>query len=728
MKKRLLILPALLVFIMMLTAFPVFAENSGDWEYELSEVGLTITAYHGADKAVVIPNEIDGYKVTVIGDEAFRDNTTMTSIVIPEGITGIGNNAFYGCNKLSQIEFNAKNCTIPGVNTYKNRAGIFSGAGSASTSGLKVIFGEKVSEIPASLFDTASLDGVDGHGGNPYAYVTSVNISDSVKNIGDYAFRGCRDLETVSFGGKEQTIGIESFSRCSAIKNLTFGSTLTSIGDGAFFADTSLESITWGQNLDSIGKNAFKECTSLPSVSFVNPLTTISESAFENCTTLKEILLPESLTNLYENAFYGCINLNAITIESKNLTVTGVNTYKSNYGAFCGAGSASPKGLEVVIGTKVAKVPDSLFDTASLDGVDGHGGHPYAYVTSVTFENGVKEIGSCAFRNCQSLETINFGETIQTIGSDAFVCCSSLTELDFNKELTYIGESAFKADTGLEKIVWGEKLDTIDNYAFESCTSLTKVHFVNPLTTIGRSAFSGCTTLKQVLLPESLTNINENAFYGCISLNQIIIKSINLTSANVNTYKSRYGVFSGAGSASPIGLEVIFYKGVTKIPAYILDTASLDGADGHGGHEHAYVTSIICASTVKEVGDCAFRSLQNLENIHFYGKDVTFGENVFENCVNPSFCIEGPGNGTLQTYAGENSVKFSKNNSKEVMPEIEDPEKATLPEAGKDSNIDAHNNSGSSVEKAETWTCPNGHTGNTGKFCSECGSKKPAQE
>ena len=99
----------------------------------------------------------------------------------------------------------------------------------------------------------------------------------------------------------------------------------------------------------------------------------------------------------------------------------------------------------------------------------------------------------------------------------------------------------------------------------------------------------------------------------------------------------------------------------------------------------------MCASTVTEVGDRAFRSCQSLEKIHFYGKDVAFGEEVFDNCVNPSFRIEGPANGTLQTAAGENNI---------------------TPAPASDNT-------------AETWTCPKGHTGNTGKYCSECGTKKP---
>ena len=120
MKRNLFIFPVLTVFLFILSAIPVFADDgdeykldkTGHFKYELSEEGLTITSYEGSDKEVIIPDEIDGYKVSVIGKQAFKDNTTMTSVVIPEGVSNIKAEAFYGCNALSHIEFNAKNCAL----------------------------------------------------------------------------------------------------------------------------------------------------------------------------------------------------------------------------------------------------------------------------------------------------------------------------------------------------------------------------------------------------------------------------------------------------------------------------------------------------------------------------------------------------------------------------------------------------------------------------------------
>ena len=97
MKKKLFMFSILTVLLFILSAIPVLAEDAGDFKidktgnfkYELSEVGLTITSYEGSEKEVVIPNEIDGYKVSAIGKQAFKDNTTMTSVVIPEGVSNI---------------------------------------------------------------------------------------------------------------------------------------------------------------------------------------------------------------------------------------------------------------------------------------------------------------------------------------------------------------------------------------------------------------------------------------------------------------------------------------------------------------------------------------------------------------------------------------------------------------------------------------------------------------
>ncbi len=430
MKKILSILLALTGMVLLTTGSALAEENYityGDWLYELTPEGLVITAFTGLTEDVVIPDEIDGYKVSVIGDHAFAENHTMKTLVIPEGITAIRSEAFYGCSGLSYIEFNVKNCSVPDVWIYDSTkgAGVFSGAGSSSPDPLTVVFGDNVATIPAHLFDTAASDEY-GQNGYPYASVANVVLSDGVKEIGECAFRCCEELKSITFGSGLKTIGDYAFSGCKSLPSLAFDDVLISIGNSSFYGNTSLENIQWGENLESIGDSAFSGCTSLEELSLINPLTSIGAHAFSDCTALKTLSLPESLVNMGTEAFYGCIKLNQIDINCVNLTEPDVWIYDSSKGGgvFSGAGSGSVDGLKVIFGEKVTKVPDNLFDTASTEEY-GHTEYPYAFVTEVVFPAGVEEVGAYAFRSCQDLDTARFLGKDATFGEDAFAMCTS---------------------------------------------------------------------------------------------------------------------------------------------------------------------------------------------------------------------------------------------------------------------------------------------------------------
>ena len=700
---------------------PALAEQiSGPWQYELTSEGLVITGYMGLEQDVVIPDEIGGNKVSVIGREAFRENHIMQTLVIPEGVTAIRSQAFYGCTGLSWIEFNAKNCTVPDIWIYSNDAGVgvFSGAGAASSTGLTVVFGDKVTRVPDHLFDTASLDEY-GKNGYPFASVTAVELSDSIKEIGSFAFRNCQQLEEVRFGARVKTIGNSAFWGCSALPALAFDDALVSIGEAAFYGNAALEDIAWGAGLESIGVGAFQSCTSLETVVCVNPLTTIDRNAFRECTALRTLSLPESLVNLNANAFYGCIKLGELEINSANLTTPDIWIYsdEGGVGVFSGAGSASVTGLRVTFGDKVSRVPDHLFDTASLSDY-GKNGYPYAFVTEVVFSDAMQEVGSCAFRNCQALESVTFGAKLQSIASLAFWNCTALDNLFFDDALLAIGESAFANNASLETIAWGDGLESIGIGAFRACNSLEELTLVSPLTTIGRLAFADCVGLKTLTVPESVTQINASAFYNCIKLQSIALNCPALTVPEVWIYSDDggVGVFSGAGSASTAGLKVTFGSNVTKVPDRLFETASID-AYGHNGYPYAFITEVELPESITEVGAYAFRNCQNLITVRFNGMDATFGDNVFEGCTSPEFHVECPTGGFVEWFAL--SAGYPCVN-------IEPQESAGADDGEADDILDELWDEPAEEEVSDgTWTCSNGHAGNTGNFCPECGEARP---
>ena len=251
-----------------------------------------------------------GSKVTSIGESAFCGCTGLTGIVLPGSVTGIGEYAFSNCESLTAIE-------IPeGVTTLGNSAffgcdnlkeirynaraaanltglsGAFRSAG-ASVGGVKVIFGESVEKIPSNLFCNCES-------------LTSVTIGSNVTSIGDNAFLDCKGLVEINYN-----------ARAAECTEDSFGS-----GDGL--------KVTFGDSVERIPDCIFQDCPGLTSVTIGSSATTIGHYAFNRCTGLTSIKIPESMTNIGYMAFSGCMSLadvyyggserqwNAITIDDGN--------------------------------------------------------------------------------------------------------------------------------------------------------------------------------------------------------------------------------------------------------------------------------------------------------------------------------------------------------------------------------------------------------------------------
>ena len=196
-------------------------------------------------KDVVIPSKVkykgETYSVTEIGDNAFYNFDSLTSIEIPDSVTKIGDGAFSLCSGLTSIEIPASVTEI--------------GEGAFSHCGLTSI------EIPASVTKIGD-SGAFGH----CSGLTSIKISDGVTEIWDSAFNGCDSLTSI-----EIPDGV------------------TKIGDGAFYSCSSLTSVEIPEGVTKIGKSAFNNCGRLTSVELPASVTEIGEDAFGSCSGLASV-------------------------------------------------------------------------------------------------------------------------------------------------------------------------------------------------------------------------------------------------------------------------------------------------------------------------------------------------------------------------------------------------------------------------------------------------------
>ena len=509
--------------------------------------------------------------VTSIGDGAFDGCTGLTSIEIPKSVTSIGDWAFDGCTGLTEIYYNAKTAECSGSTIFYN-------AGAAAT-GLKVIFGESVENIPAYLFHGCT--GLNG-----------VTIGSNVTSIGGYAFSGCTSLTEVYYNAKAlecgdavfENVGTDSdrlmfifgenvekipaylLRNCTGLNGVTIGSNVTSIGDDAFFGCTGLTSVTIGRNVTSIGGWAFCGCTGLTSVAIGSNVTSIGDCVFYGCTGLTSVEIPNSVTSIGDCAFYGCTGLISVTIP-KSVTSIGSGVFSNCTGL---AGVTIPESVTSIgggafsgcTGLTSVTIPESVasIGDSALEGCTG--------LTGVTMGSGVTSIGYRAFCDCTGLTSVTIPSSVTSIGYSAFYGCMGLKEIYYNTKATECGYDAFGnagTDSGRLKVIFGENVEKIPDDIFYNCTGLASV-------TIGRN----------------VTSIGAKAFYGCTNLTELYYNAKAAADLEYDSY-----AFGKAGTSTG-GVNAFIGESVKKIPAYLLCGAG-------------NIRSFIFTGNPPTVGSSAFR-------------------------------------------------------------------------------------------------------------------------
>ena len=277
-------------------------------------------------QSIVISQSVES-----IGNSAFSNCKLLRYIVLPSSVTSIGQNAFNGCESLEAL-------TIPFVGTtasdYQFLGSIFGGFSSSSNS----------SDVPASLKtvvvtgdDGATVTSLGNNAFNGCANIETIIVGNGIATLGENAFANCKKLRTIRLADSVTSIGDRAFSNCTNLRTVDFDiySNITnslSIGVSAFQYCSSLQSVSFPQLISSIGDYAFQKCEKLETVSYSKSSTFISigKYAFQYCYKLKEIILPFSLKTIGESAFQYCSSL--LSLDLRNVETI-------DYLAFAGCNS-----------------------------------------------------------------------------------------------------------------------------------------------------------------------------------------------------------------------------------------------------------------------------------------------------------------------------------------------------------------------------------------------------
>lgn len=276
-----------------------------------------------------------------------------------------------------------------------------------------------------------------------------------VRVIGERAFYGCTNLQSVTISSNVQIIGDNAFAYCNALTTLTLPESVTAIGDAAFYNCSGLTSLLLPSQLLQIGTAAFEGCTGLTALELPASVTTLGDNAFAECTSLQQITVADG-----NSAF---VSVDGVLLNQAQTTLIRYPIAKS--------------GTAYTVPATVTELAPSAFESCTR-------------LTEIGLPNTLSSIGAWAFANT-GLTAIHLPNSVRTVDDHAFCACTALTDVTLSSNLQELGAGTF----------WG-------------CTALQNVVLPNRLQSISYCLFYGCTELRAVTVPQSVQNIENDAFSG----------------------------------------------------------------------------------------------------------------------------------------------------------------------------------------------------------------------
>ncbi len=629
--------------------------------YELSEDGEGyVVAGMGecTDLDIEIPQKHEGLPVIGIQKGAFKKYDRITSVKMGNNVKFIQANAFEACKGLQSVTLSESlesvdetafsGCTALQYTQHehgyylRSKSNAYFLLTSVEEDYYQYQLHEETVVIADKVFSNNDV-------------IKGVDLGQSLKFIGESAFIGCYNLESVTFPKTLNKIGENAFASCDKITEITLPDGLVSLGKGAFCWNDSLTTVTvTGQ---TIGVNSFYHCENLTDVTIKNTVKEIEAGVFEGCKSLVSITIPDSVVLIDINAFARCPNLLNVSIgngiqkmglgvfdESDNVAF---NQTKEGY--FLG-NMDNP--WVVFMGFKDVNQESYTFpnDTRVIYEVK----ITEFSIQNITFGNHIKSFSDFAFFNCEDFENVYYTGTIEDWCGYEFLIESSnpmlyannfylngelLTEITIPNTVSEIKSFAFYNLKTLTKLTVGDNVKTVGRRAFFGCNNLEQLNLGDGVEKIEEYAFGNCYALKELVIPNNVLIIEQGAFNNC-NLRELTLPFFGESREATNEKGVLGYIFDGIISDNDDedkytcqfekggGREKKYYH--YKIPNS-LDKITFTGeiVKENALNNCAMVLEVVLDENVTEIQDRAFFFCISLKDLTIGSKVETIGKNAF---------------------------------------------------------------------------------------------------
>ena len=708
----------------------LFSDRSKMTSVSLPE-SVTTIGYYAFNNCTSLASITIPESVTTIEYDAFKNCASLTSINIPQAVSSIGGEAFYGCSKLAAIYvdggnenfsssggvlFNSDKTTLlcypagkSGAYTIPSTVTSIGSAAFGSCMGLTSI------TIPNSVnyISNYAFQGCTG--------LTSIDIPKSVSSVDVYSFWECSNLAAINVDGENEyyssadgvlfnkdqsrlicypegktggysipntvaTIREYAFRNCSELSSVEIPNSVTGINSAAFYGCSGLTSVTIPNSVTTIGGEAFEFCTSLTSVTIPESVTKISDYTFYGCSNLASINIPTSVTNIGNAVFYGCDNLsfneygNALYLESNGNPYYCLVSVKSNDIETCTINSNCEL-INLGAFRDCYRLQYNENDNSYYLPSDDNDFYLLVKakstdIASCTIHSDCKYIGSSAFYNCNSMETLDIPASVKSVAEYAFSECYNIKKLTYNTDafspsiinrsnletvvvgdaVTNIPDYTFNGCGKLKSVTIGNSVESIGERAFQNCEQLQSVTIGNSVESIGNGAFYNCKGLNSIVIPETVKQIEGNAFVGCSNLTSMTVntdaigtifsglpslKTVNIGSA-VTTISD--DAFNGCNNITSVSIEsdadfsnARLYFTQDGIRYHVLNKNEVEVVQNFVDGTNSYSGDVVIPETVGDfavtgIGNYAFENCDGLNSVTIGNSVETIVNNAFNNC------------------------------------------------------------------------------------------------